>query len=485
MNFLKLNYDKLKTKYDREKQQRITLEKNMENLRARLTKVEGRLAQHDNPHTPSSKKPIDQKKNRTCRDRPDKPEGKPKKPGAQKGHPGVTSRPKPTQFKTHMPEMCPMCGISDLEVTNIKLKDITDIPPKVKAVTTQHTTNTCRCLNCGHSGIELEVQTHENSEDPQSCAIMGSENKNEAVLPAASEKISHKVIPSQGRYGHNLVTEVVNNFACRMPHRINAAEIMRYGISMAAGTIHNILSRTGKNMGTKALYIMESVKASDLLHVDETSFSLNGKNVWVWIFFNPRTGETLYVIRESRGNDVIREVLGDDWKGTLVCDGWTAYKGYNIQRCWAHLLREIRDVVRKNPDCQEAKQMLRTLTNAYRRGTDAQEMSESRAEDMEIFESRRKLYNTCAGAYAESSKSRLIARICKSFAPSLATRTRICSDSSWIRGFLQPTMPQNAGYTRSSYTVKFAAPSDQRTPWNGWDTSSHVSQHGRCTVWTR
>ena len=163
---------------------------------------------------------------------------------------------------------------------------------------------------------------------------MGSDNKNEAVLPA-SEEISHKVIPSQGRYGRNLVTEVVSNFTCCMPHRINAAEIMRYGISMAAGTIHNILSRTGKNMGTKALHIMESIKALNLLHVDETSFSLNGKNIWVWIFFNPRTGNTLYEIRKSRGNDVIREVLGSDWRGTLVCDIWTAYKGYNIQRCWA------------------------------------------------------------------------------------------------------------------------------------------------------
>ena len=177
-----------------------------------------------------------------------------------------------------------------------------------------------------------------------------------------------------------------------MPHRINAAEIMRYGIPMAAGTVHNILSRTGKNMGTKALHIMELIRASNLLHVDETSLSLNGKNVWVWIFFNPHTEDTLYVIRKSRGKDVIGEVLGSDWKGTLVCDGWTAYKGYNVQRCWAHLSREIRDVVRKNPDCQEAKQMLRVLSNAYKRGTDAQKMSESQADDGETFESRRKLY---------------------------------------------------------------------------------------------
>ena len=91
MNSLKLNYDKLKIKYDRKEQRCVTLEKGMEDLRVRLAKAEGRLAQHDNPHTPSSKKPIGQKKNRTVSDRPDKPEGKPKKPGAQNGHSGVQS----------------------------------------------------------------------------------------------------------------------------------------------------------------------------------------------------------------------------------------------------------------------------------------------------------------------------------------------------------------------------------------------------------
>ena len=43
---------------------------------------------------------------------------------------------------------------------------------------------------------------------------------------------------------------------------------------------------------------------------------------------------------------------------------------------------EIREVVRKNPDCQEAKQMLQVISRAYKRGTDAQE----------TFESRRRLY---------------------------------------------------------------------------------------------
>ena len=83
-----------KIKYDKKEQRvQITLEKGMADLRVRLAKAEGRLAQHDNPHTPSSKKPIGQKNNGIVSN---KPEGRPKKPGAQKGHQGVTSRPKPT-----------------------------------------------------------------------------------------------------------------------------------------------------------------------------------------------------------------------------------------------------------------------------------------------------------------------------------------------------------------------------------------------------
>ena len=80
MNSLRLNYDKLKIKYDRKEQRCVTLAKGMEDLRVRLAKgmedlrvrfakdmedlrvklakAEGRLAQHDNPYMPSSKKPI-------------------------------------------------------------------------------------------------------------------------------------------------------------------------------------------------------------------------------------------------------------------------------------------------------------------------------------------------------------------------------------------------------------------------------------------
>ncbi|KXB02937.1 hypothetical protein AKJ47_03110, partial [candidate division MSBL1 archaeon SCGC-AAA261G05] len=45
------------------------------------------------------------------------------------------------------------------------------------------------------------------------------------------------------------------------------------------------------------------------------------------------------------------EVLGEDFYGIIVCDGWSSYATFvkniapdsGLQRCWAHLLREADD----------------------------------------------------------------------------------------------------------------------------------------------
>src|SRR5699024_5741757 len=67
---------------------------------------------------------------------------------------------------------------------------------------------------------------------------------------------------------------------------------------------------------------------------------------------------------ESRGSDVPEEVLGEDFDGTIVCDGWTAYPAFsrNLQRCWAHILREAEDVA---ADHDQAEPIYRTLKQMY------------------------------------------------------------------------------------------------------------------------
>ncbi len=81
--------------------------------------------------------------------------------------------------------------------------------------------------------------------------------------------------------------------------------------------------------------------------------------------YDPKTGRSLYLLRPSRGRDVIREVLGDCWKGTITCDGRSAYRSYRVQRCWAHLIRGLRDIADKNPDNADVYNALKRLRDIY------------------------------------------------------------------------------------------------------------------------
>ncbi len=74
------------------------------------------------------------------------------------------------------------------------------------------------------------------------------------------------------------------------------------------------------------------------------------KKHWIWVFTTP--AETFVVIRNSRGAKVLKEVLTRRFKGIIVCDGWKSYVSFTkrIQRFWAHLLRESKDLAEDIPE---------------------------------------------------------------------------------------------------------------------------------------
>ena len=58
-----------------------------------------------------------------------------------------------------------------------------------------------------------------------------------------------------------------------------------------------------------------------------------------------------YFLRRGRGKAVVDEALGESFSGVLVSDCYAAYHHYDgpKQRCWAHLLRDIHDLVALYP----------------------------------------------------------------------------------------------------------------------------------------
>jgi transposase len=72
----------------------------------------------------------------------------------------------------------------------------------------------------------------------------------------------------------------------------------------------------------------------------------------------------LFVISKSRGKNVLEQVLGKDFLGHVGCDGWKSYFDFteNLQRCWAHLLREAEWL---SEHCKEAKPLYLALKRLH------------------------------------------------------------------------------------------------------------------------
>jgi len=83
------------------------------------------------------------------------------------------------------------------------------------------------------------------------------------------------------------------------------------------------------------------LKSEPVIHADETGWRINGKNVWVWCFCNPRLA--LFLVDEHRSGAVVKRVLGDSLPGVLVTDFYAAYHALDCRKpkCLVHLLREL------------------------------------------------------------------------------------------------------------------------------------------------
>lgn len=122
-----------------------------------------------------------------------------------------------------------------------------------------------------------------------------------------------------------------------------------WGISLSRAGALGHLKWGGKLFEPVVTRLLELLSKSKLIHGDETGWRINGKNVWCWCLSNPEIA--VYLIKHSRGSDVLREALGDSLPGVLVCDFYSAYNFLSAkkQRCLVHLLRELHDLRDKVP----------------------------------------------------------------------------------------------------------------------------------------
>ena len=77
---------------------------------------------------------------------------------------------------------------------------------------------------------------------------------------------------------------------------------------------------------------------------------------------------------------MLKELL-PDWDGVMVCDGWHPYKMFNVQRCGAHIIREV-EFIAKRDNTPEARRVLRVLRQIYDDAKGACKMSKKKRQKL-------------------------------------------------------------------------------------------------------
>lgn len=128
----------------------------------------------------------------------------------------------------------------------------------------------------------------------------------------------------------------------------------RFGINYS--TLCESLKRVGKKLEPSVERLKADYRAALVRHADETGWRTDGSSGYSWYFGSKEV--SLHLFRETRSASVTKEVFGSEpLSGVLVVD---RYNGYNrvpcdIQYCYAHLLREMKDLASEFEASEEVK----------------------------------------------------------------------------------------------------------------------------------
>jgi transposase len=185
------------------------------------------------------------------------------------------------------------------------------------------------------------------------------------VLPKVSAK--RLGVSGKRRIGVRLQSLVATlHIVGRMPLRtIQALLKSQYGLCLGGGTLVALLHDTAARGAGLLEEIKQCYRQAPAVNMDETGWRQDGQNGWLWCVVTPEC--RYFHISHSRSGDVARQLLGEEFAGVLLSDFLSAYHWYEgeHQRCWAHLLRDLRAVKEQHPQDPEVQRWAKELHTLY------------------------------------------------------------------------------------------------------------------------
>jgi transposase len=118
------------------------------------------------------------------------------------------------------------------------------------------------------------------------------------------------------------------------------------GCRVSRGELAKTIGKISKALQAPYEEALAALPQEAVLNIDETGHKENGRRMWTWVFRAPRFAA--FYISLQRSSEVLKSVLGLNFRGLLGCDYFSAYRKFlkegqaEAQFCLAHFIRDVR-----------------------------------------------------------------------------------------------------------------------------------------------
>lgn len=215
------------------------------------------------------------------------------------------------------------------------------------------------CRNCHYSLVQTESTRFHKRQifEIENGSLFITEHRAEVKLCPLCRQISKGNFPDHLKapvqYGSSVFSRIVylNQYqllpVARTAESMN--DLFRCPISLA--TIQRAAKVCNQHLSRFEYRLKAALRQSEVMGVDETGININGENNWVHV---ARTENLTHLaFHPKRGRTAIEEIgIIGEFTGTLVRDGFTAYRKYEQCQhglCNAHLLRDLAFIGESSP----------------------------------------------------------------------------------------------------------------------------------------
>lgn len=250
------------------------------------------------------------------------PKPNPKKPGRKagddygpKGH-----RPPPDHIdETHdapLPDACPDCG-GPIDEVDVKQQYQTELPRR--PIQRQFNVHIGWCRDC-----QRRVQGRHPLQTSNALGAAASQ------LGADAQSAIVELNKDAG-LSHGKVTRVLASL---------------FGVDLTRGGSAHTVLRAAQRCEPVYAELRDAIKRSDWVVPDETGWRLGGRPAWLHGFVGPDA--TVYEIDRKRDHGPAVRLLGLNYSGLMIHDGWSPYDRFKHafhQQCCQHILHRCKELL--------------------------------------------------------------------------------------------------------------------------------------------